>query len=62
MNMYWRPEYTEIENKFYEIRDIIDDSIWMGVGVFFITIVSCLIVGRLIMWLSNMIIQSTKFK
>lgn len=24
MNMYWRPEYTEIENKFYEIRDIID--------------------------------------
>lgn len=49
--------------RFYRlIRDIIDDSIWMGVGVFFITIVSCLIVGRLIMWLSNMIIQSTKFK
>lgn len=49
--------------RFYRlIRDIIDDSIWMGVGVFFITIVSCLIVGRLIMWLSNIIIQSTKFK
>lgn len=44
------------------IRDIIDNNILMGASVIFITIVGCLIIGRLIIWLSNMIIQSAKFK
>lgn len=48
--------------RFYRlIRDIIDNNILMGASVIFITIVGCLIIGRLIIWLSNMIIQSAKF-
>ena len=46
--------------RFYRlIRDIIDDNFLMGASVFFIAIVSCLIVGRLIMWFTNMLIRFT---
>lgn len=49
-------------NFYRSIKDIINDSIWMGVGVSFLTIVGCLIVGRVIMWLSNRLLQSTIYK
>ncbi len=44
------------------IRYIIDDSVGMGISVSFLTIVGCLIVGRLIMWLSNRLLQSTIYR
>lgn len=49
--------------RFYRlIRDMAEESIWMGVCVFFLTIIGCLIVGQLIMWLSNRLLQSTIYK
>lgn len=40
------------------IRQITDDSIGMGISIFCLTVIGCLIVGRLIMWLSNSLSQS----
>ena len=44
------------------IRYIIDDCIGMGISVFFLTIIGCLLVGRMIMWLSNRLLQSTIYR
>lgn len=48
---------------FYQsIRDMTEESIWMAVGVFFLTIIGCIIIGRSIIWLTNKIVNVAIFK
>ena len=43
-------------NFYRSIRDMTEESVWMAVGVFFLTIIGCIIIGRSIIWLTNKIL------
>lgn len=49
-------------NFYRSIRDMTEESIWMAVGVFFLTIIGCIIIGRSIIWLTNKIVNVAIYK
>ena len=49
-------------NFYRAIRNFTEESIWMAVGVLFLTIIGCLVIGRSIIWLTNKIVNAAIFK